>query len=34
MVTGDNPITAISIGRQCEIIKPGLEVYLSVWDEK
>jgi len=29
MATGDNGLTAISVGKQCGIIKEGLPIYLG-----
>ena len=29
MATGDNVLTAISVGRECNIIQPDVEVFLG-----
>lgn len=29
MATGDNVLTAISVGRECNIIDPQVDVYLA-----
>jgi len=29
MATGDNVLTAVSVGRECHIINPSIEVFLG-----